>query len=62
MNRCGDYELLFGAGKLNLRIPDQPVHYQERVFGATKMTQVFKPGLAMLRMCYRGFLKLKADY
>ena len=62
MDRWGDYELLFGAAKLNLRILDQPVHYQERIFGATKMTQVFKHGLIMLRMCAHGFQKLKMDY
>jgi SAM-dependent methyltransferase len=62
MDRWGDYELLFGAAKLNLRILDQPVHYQERIFGATKMTQVVKHGLIMLRMCAHGFQKLKMDY
>jgi SAM-dependent methyltransferase len=62
MDRWGDYELLFGAAKLNLRILDQPVHYQERIFGATKMTRVFEHGLIMLRMCAHGFLRLKVDY
>jgi hypothetical protein len=62
VDRWGDYELLFGAAKLNLRILDQPVHYQERIYGATKMTKVFKNGLIMLRMCVHGFRKLKMDY
>jgi len=62
LDRWGDYELLFGAAKLNLRILDQPVHYQERTFGATKMTKVFKNGLIMLRMCLHGFRRLKVDY
>ncbi len=62
MDRWGDYELLFGAARLNLRILDQPVHYQERIFGATKMTKVFKHGLIMLRMCAHGFRRLKVDY
>jgi hypothetical protein len=62
MDRWGDYELLFGAARLNLRVLDQPVHYQERIFGATKMTQVFKHGLIMLRMCVHGFRRLKVDY
>lgn len=59
LDRWGDYELLFSAAKLNLRILDQPVHYQERIFGATK---VFKHGLIMLRMCAHGFRRLKVDY
>ncbi len=62
MDRWGDYELLFGAAKLNLRVLEQPVHYQERIFGATKMTKVFKNGLIMLGMCFHGFRKLKVDY
>jgi hypothetical protein len=61
-DRWGDYELLFGAAKLNLRILDQPIHYQERIYGVTKMTKVFKHGLTMLRMCVHGFRKLSMDY
>lgn len=61
-DRWGDYELLFGAAKLNLRIRDMPVHYQERVYGSTKMTRVFKNGLIMLRMCLYGFLRLKLGH
>ena len=62
LDRWGDYELLFGAAKLNLRIMDQPVHYQERIYGVTKMTKVLKNGLIMLRMCLHGFLKLIVEY
>lgn len=61
-DRWGDYELLFGAAKLNLKILDLPVHYQERVYGSTKMTKVFRHGLVMLKMCWHGFLKLKLGY
>jgi hypothetical protein len=62
MDPWGDYDLLFGAAKLNLRILDQPVHYQERVYGETKMTRVFKNGLIMLRMCGHALRKLKMGY
>jgi SAM-dependent methyltransferase len=58
-DRWGDYELLFGAAKLNLRIVDLPVHYQERTYGDTKMNRRFKNGLVMLRFCWAAFLKLK---
>jgi Glycosyl transferase family 2 len=61
-DRWGDYELLFGAAKLNLRIVDLPVHYQERIYGTTKMTRVFHNGLVMLKMCWHGFLRLKLGY
>jgi SAM-dependent methyltransferase len=61
-DRWGDYELLFGAAKLNLKIVDLPVHYQERIYGSTKMTKVFRNGLVMLKMCWHGFLNLKLGY
>lgn len=47
----GDYDLIFGAAKLNLEIQDLPVHYCDRIYGVTKMTRVFANGLRMLRIC-----------
>lgn len=58
-DRWGDYDLLFGAAKLHLRLVDLPVHYQERVSGVTKMTKRFRNGLTMARMCWAAFLKFK---
>jgi hypothetical protein len=58
-DRWGDYDLLFGAAKLNLRIVDLPVHYQERFSGVTKMTSRFRNALVMARMCWAAFLKFK---
>jgi hypothetical protein len=58
-DRWGDYDLLFGAAKLHLRIVDLPVHYQERISGQTKMTGRFRNGLVMLRMCWAAFVKFK---
>ncbi len=58
-DRWGDFDLLFGAAKLHLRIVDVPVHYQERVSGETKMTRRFHNGLIMLRMCWAAFVKFK---
>ena len=54
----GDYELLFGASKLNLEIVEVPVHYQERIHGVTKMTRVFSNGLRMLNICWHAWLRL----
>lgn len=62
LDRWGDYELLFGARRLQLAIVDLPVHYQERVYGVTKMTRVFANGLHMLRMCGAAWLRLKVGY
>lgn len=54
----GDYELLFGASKLHLSIVEVPVHYQERIYGATKMRKVFSNGVRMLRMCGHAWQSL----
>jgi hypothetical protein len=54
----GDYELLFGARKLQLEIIEVPVHYQERIHGVTKMTRVFSNGLRMLRICWHAWYRL----
>lgn len=58
-DRWGDYDLLLGAAKLNLKIIDLPVHYYERVYGVTKMKNVLKNGLIMLRISTVAFFKLK---
>lgn len=55
----GDYELLFGARKLQLEIVEVPVHYQERIHGVTKMTRVFSNGLRMLRICWHAWQHLE---
>ena len=54
-DRWGDYELLFGASKLNLRIIDLPVHYQERIYGTTKMTRVFRTAWSCSRCAGTDF-------
>ncbi len=59
-DRWGDYELLLGASKLHLPIQDLPVHYQERIYGITKMTRVFSNGLRMLGICWGAWRRLKA--
>ena len=61
-DRWGDYELLFGAAKRQLRIHDVPVHYQDRIYGTTKMVKVFWNGLNMLRMCVAAWTRFKAGY
>jgi len=46
----GDYDLLFGAARLNLKIMDVPVHYKQRVYGSTNISR-FRHGVLLLRMC-----------
>jgi SAM-dependent methyltransferase len=54
----GDYDLLFSASKLQLEIVDVPIHYQERLYGVTKMTRVFWNGVRMLRICWAAWNRL----
>lgn len=61
-DKWGDYELLFSAAKLQLKIIDLPVHYQERVFGSTKMVRVVQNGLRMLRICLAAFFRYRLRY
>jgi Glycosyl transferase family 2 len=57
-DRWGDHELLLGAARLQLAIVDMPVHYQARVFGASKM-RVPSNLFRMLRMCAAAAPRLK---
>ncbi len=58
-DRWGDYEILFGAARLHLKMLELPVHYQERIYGASKMVKVVQNGLVMLRMCLAAFIHFK---
>jgi ubiquinone/menaquinone biosynthesis C-methylase UbiE len=54
----GDFDLLFGAFKLNLKIIDMPIRYQERIYGDTNISR-FKHGLLLLRMWFFALKKIK---
>jgi SAM-dependent methyltransferase len=58
-DRWGDFDLLFGAAKLQMKIIDLPVHYQDRIHGVTKMTGRLKNAAIMYRICWTAFWKLK---
>ena len=47
----GDFDLLFGAAKLNLKIIDMPIRYRARKYGATNISR-WKHGLILLRMVF----------
>ncbi|MEW5693689.1 MAG: glycosyltransferase [Candidatus Hydrogenedentota bacterium] len=54
----GDFDLLFGASKNNLKIVELPIRYRRRIYGDTKINR-FKHGLLLLKMCMYAFLKFK---
>lgn len=54
----GDFDLLFGAAKLNLKIVEVPVRYYERRYGTTKISR-FRHGALLFGMCTIALRKLK---
>jgi len=54
----GDYDLIFGAYKLNLKIVDLPIRYRERVYGDTNISR-FSHGFLLLRMVGHAARKIK---
>ncbi len=54
----GDFDLLFGASKLNLKILDIPIRYKERTYGETNI-QRWQHGWLLLQMLAFPTLKLK---
>lgn len=45
----GDFDLIFGAAKLNLKILDLPIRYRERTYGTTNISR-WKHGFLLFRM------------
>lgn len=54
----GDFDLLFGAFKLNLKITELPVHYRRRTYGSSNISR-FSHGWLLLKMCWIGAVKIK---
>jgi ubiquinone/menaquinone biosynthesis C-methylase UbiE len=54
----GDFDLIFGAYKLNHKIIDLPIRYHDRTYGRTNISR-FKHGLILLRMCFFAARKIK---
>jgi len=54
----GDFDLLFGADKLNLKISDIPVRYRDRTYGTTNI-QRWRHGWLLLRMVIFAARKLR---
>jgi SAM-dependent methyltransferase len=54
----GDFDLLFGAAKLGLKIVDVPVRYRARTYGETNIHR-FRHGWLLLKMLAYAALRLK---
>jgi glycosyltransferase involved in cell wall biosynthesis len=55
----GDFDLIFGAAKLNLKVVEIPIRYANRVYGETQISR-FRHGLMLLRMVMFAFFRIKA--
>jgi hypothetical protein len=55
----GDFDLLFGAAKLNLKIVEVPIRYAARTYGETQISR-FADGWLLLRMVAVAYRRLKA--
>jgi len=54
----GDFDLIFGATKQNLKLVDMPIRYRERTYGTTNI-QRWRHGLLLLRMLWVAAVRLK---
>lgn len=54
----GDFDLLFGAAKLNLKIVDLPIRYQARTYGQTNINR-WRHGALLFRMLGFAARRLK---
>jgi SAM-dependent methyltransferase len=54
----GDFDLLFGASKLNMKIVEVPIRYRDRTYGTTNISR-FSHGMLLLRMTLFALRKLK---
>lgn len=54
----GDFDLIFGAARRNLKIVEIPVRYGARTYGETSIRR-FRDGWLLLRMTWLAFRKLK---
>ncbi len=56
----GDFDLIFGASKLNLKSIDMPIRYAARSYGETQISR-FTHGWMLLKMVVFAFFKIKAQ-
>jgi len=54
----GDFDLIFGATRMALRIVEVPIHYRERTYGSTNIER-WKHGLILLRMLRFAAARIK---
>lgn len=54
----GDFDLIFGAAKLNLKLVEVPIRYRARKYGETNISR-FRHGWLLLKMVFYAMNKIK---
>lgn len=54
----GDFDLIFGSAKLNLKLVEVPIRYRARIYGDTNISR-FKHGWLLLKMVFYAMNKIK---
>ena len=54
----GDFDLIFGAAKMNLKIIEIPIRYKSRQYGETNISR-FRHGWLLLKMVFFAMNKIK---
>ena len=54
----GDFDLIFGAARLNLKIVEMPIRYRERVYGDTNISR-WSHGWLLLKMVVFAAKRIK---
>ena len=54
----GDFDLIFGAAKLKLKLVEVPIRYRQRTYGSTNISR-FRHGWLLLKMTVFAFRKFK---
>jgi SAM-dependent methyltransferase len=55
----GDFDLIFGAAKLNLRCIEVPIRYGSRTYGVSQISR-FRHGILLIKMVIFAFFRIKA--
>jgi ubiquinone/menaquinone biosynthesis C-methylase UbiE len=55
----GDFDLIFGAVKQNLKVVEVPIRYMERTYGRTNISR-FRHGWLLMKMTLFAYKKIKA--
>ena len=56
----GDFDLIFGAARLSLKIIDIPIRYKERSYGSTQISR-FSHGWQLIKMTFFALIKIKLN-